>query len=222
MYIGRLDPLVEWKIVGVYHNVRSNGLHIQEFPQIDVPFYQSPWPQASVAVWTSDDPELMTKSIAAAVHSIAPDLALANLQTMEQIESESLVSDRFLSELYGTFAAVALLLSAIGIYGVMAFMVSQRTHEIGLRIALGEDQHHVLKTILTEGVALAAIGLAIGLGGACLVGRAMSSTLYGVGTADFTAFGAVSIILLASALLACYIPARRAAKVDPMVALRYE
>jgi putative ABC transport system permease protein len=124
--------------------------------------------------------------------------------------------------LYGSFAAVALLLAAIGIYGVMAFMVSQRTHEIGLRIALGADQKQVLKIVLTEGVALAAIGLAIGLAGACLVGRAMRSTLYGVGTVDFAAFSAVSIVLLSSALFACYIPARRAAKVDPMVALRYE
>ena len=220
--IGRLGPLVEWQIVGVYHNVRSNGLHVEEFPQIDVPFYQSPWPQASVAVRTSGDPELMTKSIAAAVHSIAPDLALANLQTMEQIASESLVSDRFVSGLYGAFAAVALLLAAIGIYGVMAFMVTQRTHEIGLRIALGAGRQQLLNTVLREGCALAAVGLAIGLGGACLVGRAMQSTLYGVGSVDFVAFGAVSIILLASALLACYIPARRAAKVDPMVALRYE
>jgi predicted permease len=220
--VTKLGPPIEWQIVGVYRNVRNGGLRSDGFPEIDVPFWQSPWPNAEMAVRTSADPLLMTKSIAAAVHSVDPDLALANVKTMDQIVSESLVSDRFLSLLYGSFAAVALLLAAIGIYGVMAFMVAQRTHEIGLRIALGADQRHVLKIVLVEGLALAAIGLAIGLGSACLVGRAMRSTLYGVGTVDFAAFGAVSTVLLATALLACYIPAQRAAKVDPMVALRYE
>jgi putative ABC transport system permease protein len=220
--VTKLGPPIEWQIVGVFRNVHNGRIRSEGFPEIDVPFWQSPWPSAAIAVRTAGDPALMTKSIAAAVHSLDPDLALAQVKTMDQIVSESLVSDRFLSLLYCSFAAVALLLAAIGIYGVMAFMVAQRTHEIGLRIALGADQRHVVKIVLVEGLALTAIGLAIGLGGACLVGRAMRSTLYGVGTVDFAAFGAVSTVLLASALLACYIPAQRAAKVDPMVALRYE
>src|SRR5450631_112558 len=220
--VTKLGPPIEWQIVGVFRNVHNRGMRNDGFPEINVPFWQSPWPSAAIAVRTAGDPALMTKSIAAAVHSLDPDLALAQVKTMDQIVSESLVSDRFLSLLYCSFAAVALLLAAIGIYGVMAFMVAQRTHEIGLRIALGADQRHVVKIVLVEGLALTAIGLAIGLGGACLVGRAMRSTLYGVGTVDFAAFGAVSTVLLASALLACYIPAQRAAKVDPMVALRYE
>ena len=192
------------------------------FPEINVPFWQSPWPTAAMAVRTTGDPEAMIKSIAAAVHSLDPDLALAQVKTMDQIVGESLVGDRFISVLYGTFAVVALLLAAIGTYGVMAFMVAQRTHEIGLRIALGANREQVLKLVLKEGIALALIGLGIGLVGACLVGRAMRSTLYGVGTVDFGAFSVVSITLLASAVLACYFPAQRATKVDPMVALRYE
>jgi putative ABC transport system permease protein len=151
-----------------------------------------------------------------------PDLALAEVKTMDQIVSESLIGDRFISVLYGAFAIVALLLAAIGIYGVMAFMVAQRTHEIGLRIALGATREQVLALVLKEGVVLALIGLALGLVGACLVGQAMKSTLYGVGTVDFAAFSVVSITLLASALLACYFPAQRATQVDPMVALRYQ
>jgi predicted permease len=220
--VTKLGPPIEWQIVGVYRNVRNGGIRSEGFPEIDVPFSQSPWPDASMAVRTSGDPALMIKSIAAAVHSMDPDLALAQVKTMDQIVSESLISDRFISVLYSAFAIVALLLAAIGTYGVMAFMVAQRTHEIGLRIALGANREQVLALVLKEGVVLALIGLALGLAGACLVGHAMKSTLYGVGTVDFAAFSAVSITLFVSALLACYFPAQRATKVDPMVALRYE
>jgi putative ABC transport system permease protein len=220
--VAKLGPTTPWQIVGVSRNVHNNGVRGDGFPEIDVPFWQSPWPQALMAVRTAGDPELLTKAIAAEVHSIDPDLALANVKTMEQIASESLVDDRFVSLLFGTFAAVALLLAAIGIYGVMAFTVAQRTHEIGLRIALGANQREVLQIILREGLTLAALGLAIGLAAACLVGRTMRSTLYNVGAIDLPAFAGVAVVLLASAMLACYVPARRATRVDPMVALRYE
>ena len=219
--VTKLGPPIEWQIVGVYHDVHNGGLR-QDFPEINVPFWQSPWPGGPMAVRTVSDPETMVKSIAAAVHSLDPDLALAQVKTMDQIISESLVGDRFISLLYGTFAVVALLLAAIGTYGVMAYMVAQRTHEIGLRIALGANREQVLKLVMKEGIVLALIGLGLGLAGACLVGYVMKSMLYGVGTVDLGAFSIVSITLLTSALLACYFPARRATKVDPMVALRYE
>ena len=164
----------------------------------------------------------MTKSIAGAVHSVDPELALAEVKTMDQIVSQSLVGDQFTTALYVSFASVALVLAAIGIYGVMAFAVSQRTHEIGLRMALGASQDHVLGLIMKEGIVLAAIGLGLGLVGACFVGRAMRGLLYGVGTIDVAAFSAVAFTLFIAALLACYVPANRASKVDPMVALRFE
>jgi predicted permease len=220
--VAKLGPVVPWQIVGVYHNVHNNGVRGDGFPEIDIPFWQTPWPQAGMIVRTATNPEAMTKMIATAVHSVDPDLALANTKSMDQIAAESLVGDRFVSALYGAFASVALLLAGLGMYGVMAFTVAQRTHEIGVRIALGADQKDVLQIILKEGLQLAAIGLAIGLVGACIVGRTMRSTLYGVGSVDVSAFAAVAMVLLASAMAACYIPARRAAKVDPMVALRYE
>jgi putative ABC transport system permease protein len=220
--VTKLGPPVEWQIVGVLRNIHNGGIRSDGFPEIDVPFAQSPWPQAQMAVRTTSDPEQMTKSIAAAVHTVDPDLALADVKTMDQIVSESLVGDRFTTALYVSFASVALLLAAIGIYGVMAFAVSQRTHEIGLRMALGASQEHVLGLILKEGVILAAIGLGVGLVGACFVGRAMRGLLYGVGTIDVVAFSAVAATLFAAALLACYLPANKASKVDPMVALRYE
>jgi predicted permease len=220
--VTKLGPPIEWQIVGVLRNIHNGGIRSDGFPEIDVPFAQSPWPQASMAVRTNSDPAEMSKSIAGAVHSVDPELALADVKTMDQIVSESLVGDRFTTALYVSFASVALLLAAIGIYGVMAFAVSQRTHEIGLRMALGASQDHVLGLILKEGVILAAIGLGVGLVGACFVGRAMRGLLYGVGTIDVAAFSVVAATLFAAALLACYLPANKASKVDPMVALRYE
>jgi putative ABC transport system permease protein len=220
--VTKLGPPQEWQIVGVFRNIHNGGIRSDGFPEIDVPFAQSPWPQAAMAVRTTSDPGEMSKSIASAVHAVDADLALADIKTMDQIVSQSLVGDRFTTALYVSFASVALVLAAIGIYGVMAFAVAQRTHEIGLRMALGASQDHVLGLILKEGVILAAIGLGLGLVGACFVGRAMRGLLYGVGTIDVAAFGAVAVTLFVAALLACYVPANRASKVDPMIALRYE
>jgi putative ABC transport system permease protein len=141
---------------------------------------------------------------------------------MDQQVSEVLAFDRFGMVLYGSFAALALLLAAVGIYGVMAFAVAQRTHEFGLRMALGAGGSRILSMVMREGGTLAFIGLCLGLGGAYLVGRAMQSTLYGVSALDVGAFSASAFVLFITALMACYVPARRASKVDPMVALRAE
>jgi len=219
--VTKLGAPVEWQIVGVFRNVRA-GVRNDGFPEIDVPFWQSPWPQVGMAVRTTGDPPAMSKSIAGAVHSLDPELAPADIKTMDQIRDEALVTDRFNTALYGCFATVALLLAAVGIYGVMAFAVAQRTHEIGLRMALGASRDHVVGLILKEGIVLAVIGLGVGLVGACFVGRAMRGLLFGVGTIDAAAFTVVAIALFAAALLACYMPANKAAQVDPMVALRYE
>ncbi len=218
----KLGPPLEWQIVGVYHNVHNGGIRGDGFPEVNVPFSQSPWPQAAIAVRTAGDPASMTKSIAAVVLSIDPDLPLDQVKTMDQIVDESLSGDRFGTVLFGSFAAVALLLAAIGIYGVMSFAVAQRTHEIGLRIALGAGPAQVLRLVLGEGILLALGGLLLGLGGTYFVGRLMKSLLYQVNAMDPTVVSAVTAVLLLSALLACYIPARRATQVDPMVALRDE
>jgi putative ABC transport system permease protein len=219
--VTKLGPPVEWQIIGVYHNVRSRGLR-QDNPEIYIPFWQIPWPSASIAVRTSQDPTAMTRSIAAAVHKVDPEIALATPQTMEQIRDEVLANDRFTVILFTSFAAVALLLAAIGIYGVMAFSVAQRSHEIALRMALGSSRNGVVGLVVKEGFVLACIGLGIGLIGAYFVGRGMRTMLYGVGAMDVSAFATVGLILLLSALLACYLPARRAASVNPMEALRGE
>ena len=138
------------------------------------------------------------------------------------VKDESLAEDRFTVVLFAAFAAAALLLAAIGIYGLMAFSVSQRTPEIGLRLALGSRKRRVVWLVLREASMLALLGLGIGFAGALLVGRAMRTTLYGVGALDFSVILLVAIILFFTALLASYLPARRAAAIDPMQALRTE
>jgi ABC-type antimicrobial peptide transport system permease subunit len=220
--VTKLGPPVEWQIVGVFHDVRSGNLRQVSRGEIDVPFWQSPWPTANMSVRTSNDPAGMAKSIAAVVKSMDPDLPLAQVRTMDDILDRSLSGDRLETSLLGTFAALALILAALGIYGVMAFAVAQRTHEIGLRMALGAAPSRVLSLIIKEGMTLTAIGLAVGLAGSYLVARAMQSQLYGVGSIDPVVLAAVAFVLAATALLACYLPARRAMRVDPMVALRYE
>jgi putative ABC transport system permease protein len=215
-------PLEEWQIVGVFRNVRSFGLRNDDVPEIDVPFWQRPSPQAEMAVRTTGDPSAMAKSIADVVATMEPDLPLANIKTMTQIAADSLAGDRFSAALYGSFAALALLLAAVGIYGVMAFAVVQRTHEIGLRLALGASRNQVLRMVLTEGTILALMGLAFGLTGAFAVGRILRGLLYGVSAIDFGVLALVAVTLFASAVLASYFPAWRASRVDPIVALRYE
>jgi predicted permease len=219
--VTKLGPYVEWQIVGVYHNVRSRGFR-EDYPEMQIPFWQIPWPRANIAVRTQEDPATMTRSIAAAVHAVDTQIALADPRTMEQVRSDVLADDRFTLILFTCFAIVALLLAALGIYGVMAFSVAQRSHEIALRMALGATRNRVVTLILKEGVILAFCGLGLGLVGAYFVGRAMRSTLYGVGAMDFSAFGVVGLVLLLAALLACYLPARRAASVEPMQLLRME
>jgi putative ABC transport system permease protein len=144
------------------------------------------------------------------------------VKTMDQLVHESLANERFSTALFASFAGVALLLAAIGIYGVMSFAVAQRTHEIGLRMALGAGPQQVLRLVLREGMLLALVGLGVGLAGTYFVGRLMKTILYQVNAIDPAAIGAVAAVLLLSALLACYFPARRATQVDPMVALRDE
>jgi putative ABC transport system permease protein len=151
-----------------------------------------------------------------------PDLPMGNVKTMEQIVSERMANERFNTVLFGSLAGVALILAAVGIYGVMSFTVAQRTREIGVRMALGAARRRVLGEVLREGMGTALAGAVLGSAGAYFVGRAMQSTLIGIEPLNAPVLGAVACTLLGSALLACLVPARRAASVDPMVALRQD
>jgi len=216
----KLGPAIEWRVVGVYRDVRNRGVVDDVVPEIDLPFSQNPWPQAGIAVRTTTDPETLNKSIAGIVQSMDPNLPLAFARTMDETLVEVRAGERFEALLFGGFASIAFILAAVGIYGVMSFAVAQRTHEIGLRMALGAGQDRVMRLIVREGMILALVGFVLGSGGAVLVGRAMRGMWYQVGTVDVSALSAVSALLLASALLACYLPARRATQVDSMQALR--
>ncbi len=219
--VTKLGPPVDWQIVGVYHTMRAGGLR-QERAEMYIPFWQIPWTSAGIAVRTAGDPDAMVKSIAAAVHSVDPEIALGEPRSMEEVRDLVLSNDRFTLILFVTFAIVALLLAALGVYGVMSFSVAQRRHEIALRMALGADRNRVVALVVREGVTLACVGLLLGSIGAYFVGRGMQSTLFGVGKIDFSVFGLVALLLLLAAVIACLIPARRAASVHPMQALRAE
>jgi putative ABC transport system permease protein len=219
--VPKLGPLVEWQIVGVFHDVRSFGPR-NEVPEIDVPFAQSLLPTVTIGIRTATAPAALMETVQSTVHSLDPDVALANFSTMEVVKDKLFVGDRFTMLLYGSFALLALVLAAVGIYGVLAFVVSQRTHEIGLRIALGAGRNDVTSLIVKEGSVLGLLGLAAGIIGAAFVGRAMQSTLYGVEAFDFTVVAIVGTILLVTAIVASYVPARRAASIDPMKVLRMD
>jgi putative ABC transport system permease protein len=219
--VTKLGGYLAWQIVGTYHNVHTADQR-DENPEMLIPFYQIPWPQAGFGVRTAENPSAMLNSISAAVHQVDSTVALAQPKTLDDVVDESMSDQRFTLILFTCFAAVALFLAGLGIYGVMSFSVAQRSHEIALRMALGATRNRVVSLIIRDGVILAAIGLGLGLIGAYFVGRAMQSLLFGVQALDFAAFIAVAVVLLAAALLACFLPARRAASVSPMRVLRTE
>jgi putative ABC transport system permease protein len=216
-----VTPQLEWQIVGVYQTI-NNGQQFGDVsrPEVMLPFWQSAWPEATIAVRTAGDPDLVRQDVAATVRKIDSNLPLVNVRTMADIARESLSPDRLNVVLYGSLGAVALLLAAVGVYGVMSFSIVRRTSEIGLRMALGAGPAHVRGQIMREGATLCALGLSLGTVGAYVLGRAMQSTLFGTGAMNAPVLLAVCGALLTSALLACYVPARRASAVDPMMALR--
>jgi putative ABC transport system permease protein len=218
--VSRVGRPIDWQIVGVVKDVKNRGIRNEARPEVIVPFAQSPWPSARIAVRTTSDPNALKNSIGKIVQEMDPDLPMAGVRTMEQQIYESMSNDRFNAMMFAAFAAIALLLAAIGIYGVMSFVVAQRSHEVGLRMALGADRNQVVRLVMKDGMTTALLGTALGFAGAYYVGRAMKGMWFGVSDFDPVRFAAIAVTLIATALLACYVPARRAATVDPLVALR--
>ena len=210
------------EIIGIARDVKNHGLNSTPGPQVYVPLAQSPLDAMTFVVRATVDPTSLAGAARGQIKSLDKDLPLFGVETLEEYVGRFLAPPRFVALLLGIFGAIALLLAAVGIYGVISYSVSQRTHEIGIRMAIGAQRGDVLKLVVGQGLKLAVAGVAIGIAGALALTRFLSSILYGVTPTDPLTFAAVSFILIAVALAACYLPARRAAKVDPMVALRYE
>jgi putative ABC transport system permease protein len=216
------DPGPWRTVVGVVGGVSQYGLDQKPSMQIYLPHAQFPTSFITIVVKTEGDPYAMTNAVRREILSVDRDQAVFQVTTLEQLLGESILNRRFFMMLLTVFAALALTLAAVGIYGVMSYVASQRTHEIGIRMALGAQTKDVLKLIVGNGMSLALVGVALGLAGALALTRVMAGLLFGVTTTDALTYISVSAGLIAIALLACYIPARRATKIDPLVALRYE
>ncbi|HZM88285.1 MAG TPA: ABC transporter permease [Blastocatellia bacterium] len=210
------------EIVGIVGDVKQYGLAQPSPLQTYEPYLQMPFSSLTLVVRTEGNPASLSGAIRGEVLAIDKEQPVSRIRTLDQIISGSVQQQRFLMLLLGVFAAVALILAAVGLYGVMNYAVTQRTHEIGIRMALGANAGAVLRLIVGHGMMLALIGVAIGLAGAFAVTRVMESLLFSVSTTDPSTFASVSVVLTGVALVACLAPARRAIKVDPMLALRHE
>jgi ABC-type antimicrobial peptide transport system permease subunit len=212
-------------VIGIVADTKRLSLREKPDPEMFVPYTQKVWPSLltmDVVLRTKNDPAAVTAAAREAIHSIDPDLPLANIATLATIVDDTVIQQRFTMYVIGAFGALALVLASIGMYGVISYSTLQRTQEIGIRLALGAQRRSVMAMVLAHGGRLAALGIAMGLVCALALGRTLASFLYGVQPADPVTFVAVALLLSAVALLACYLPARRAMRVDPTVALRYE
>jgi putative ABC transport system permease protein len=210
------------EIIGVVNDVKAFGLEEETHVDLYRPFAQSSFPLIAFAVRTAGDPMSLVSAVTGEIWSVDKDQPVFKIIAMDQLAAESTTLRRVSMSLVVAFAMLALVLATVGIYGVISYSVSQRTHEIGLRMALGAQGRDVLKMLIKEGLLLALIGVGLGLGAGIALTRFLSSVLYGVGATDPATFILVPILLIGVAMAACFVPARRATKVDPMVALRYE
>jgi putative ABC transport system permease protein len=221
MDMGGPKPMVR-EVVGVVHQVKISGPAEKNELEIYVPITQNPWFAASIAVRTAGDPLAMAPAVKAAIARVDKEQAVTRVRTMEEVAAQSMAQPRFRAQLVGTFGALALVLAAVGIFGVLAFSVSQRTREFGIRMALGARSADVLRMVASSGLRIALTGIAIGLAGAAALTRSLAALLYGVKAADPVTFLAAPLVLAVVALAACAAPAWRASRVDPAEALRQE
>jgi predicted lysophospholipase L1 biosynthesis ABC-type transport system permease subunit len=213
----------EWlEVVGIAGDVHQHRLDQAARPTLYVPYAQDPWTKLTVVVRTQGPAPGAATAVASAIHAIDPDLALASVLTMDEVVAQSLTARRFNLTLIGLFAASALLLATLGIYGVISYTVVQRTREVGIRMAVGAQPWDVVKLIVREGAGLALVGIGIGVVAALALTPLLQSLLYAITPTDRSTFAEVGGVLVTVALAASLLPARRAARADPVLALRQE
>ncbi|HJR05985.1 MAG TPA: ABC transporter permease [Pyrinomonadaceae bacterium] len=223
IYFDSENDKESFEIVGIVGNIRNDSLVEEVVPELYMPLAQEPWFSMDIVVRSATgDPLQLAGAVQREVQAIDKDQPVFNVRTMERVVSESLAPQRVVMGMLGIFALIALVLASVGIYAVMSYAVTQRTHEIGIRMALGAQPRDILKMVVRQGMILALAGVAIGLIASYWVTQGMNVILYDVSATDPTTFGLVSLLLVVVAFAANYIPARRATKVDPMIALRYE
>jgi putative ABC transport system permease protein len=210
------------EIVGVVGDVRPRGLDSEPQPEIYLPYAQDPFGSVTWLVRTAGDPMSLLPAVKEKIREVNPTQTFASTATLEQLLDRSTSARRFNLFLLGSFAALAMLLAGVGLYGLISYTTAQRTHEIGIRMALGAQSSDVLRLVIGQGMKLALAGIAIGLAASWGLTRLMESLLFGVTPTDPLTFAGVSLLLLSVALVACWVPARRATKVDPLTALRIE
>jgi putative ABC transport system permease protein len=234
-YFSNRDPIgqrIKWggpssqapwvTIVGIVGNVKSDGFDKPDQPHLYFPIFQNPAYAMAIYLRTDVAPSTVTQALREQVRAVDRDLPVFGERTMTQVAAESVSRRKFAMQLVGLFGVLALLLAGVGIYGVIAYSVTQRTREIGIRVALGASRSAILRWVLKQGMILTVAGVAVGLVGALALTRLLRSLLFGIGPTDVLTYGVLATLLTLVALIACYVPARRATKVDPLVALRYE
>jgi putative ABC transport system permease protein len=218
---GKTNPI--WReIVGVVGRVKYKGAEGDIKGQLYYPYQQNSLPSMFLAIQASNDPAGLISSAREAIRAVDKDLPIFRVKTMEQLVDDSLAQRRFSMSLLMIFAVLALCLAAVGHYGVLSYSVTQRSHEIGIRMAMGAQPRDIFKLVVGQGLSLTAIGIIVGAASALGFTRVVSSLLFAVSTTDPGIYTAMSVLLIAVGVLACFIPARRAMRVDPIVALRYE
>lgn len=221
--LGGPDSTRPWrKIVGVIGDIHHRGLDQTPREEIYLPLAQRPGRMMSLVLRGRGGKDILMPLLRSTVREVDPALPIANPTTMEQLVADSVATPRFVTQLLTTFAALALLLSALGIYGLLAYAIHQRKREIGVRMALGARRRDVVQMVIRQGGALIGLGLGVGIGGALMLNRVLENLLFEVGTTDPWVFATALVLLFTSGLVACYLPARRAALVDPVISLRYE
>lgn len=213
------DPARKWRIVGVVGTVKQYGLDVEGRIVVYRPTVNAQW---HVIRTTSSDPLAVARTVARQIHELDPTITVVDIQTMSDRMSRSMASQRFATVMLGSFALFALALAVVGVYGVMSHLVARAAHDIGVRMALGAERSHILRMVLRHGLELTSAGLVLGLIGAGALTRVMANLLFGVSATDTATFSIVPLILMGTAMLATYIPAYRATRVDPVTALRDE